>query len=105
MNKYKCIWLDSYLKELLLDKDLKNYNRAKLIIYYFPTILNVITKVEFDLAIKNADETHVCLGQNDRRYKVFDILYKTKHGYDFEPPKYSESRYLSLDDIYKYFKI
>lgn len=105
-NKYKCNWLDILLKELLHNKDLKMYNRVKCITYYYPELLGDMSMNDFKTAIKYADETYVCLGNEDKRYPMFDKIYRDKHeGTDFETHMYGEVRYITIDDICKFFNL
>ena len=101
-----CNWLPNYLKEKLQSGDLNVYNMAKLVLYYFPKIVDGITRDDFELAMKHYDETYICLGQDDSqyRYKVFDEMYKQKHGREFEPNQYGETRYLTIGELCEYFK-
>jgi len=106
IDKYKCYWLKTYLKELLSIGDLKTYNRVKCVAYYFPEILNNIPMGDFKTAMKYSNETYICLGLEDTRYTVLDKLYKDKNGgADFEPVEWGESRYITIDDLCKFFKI
>ena len=101
-----CNWLPSYLKEKLQSGDLKTYNMAKLLIYYFPQIIDGLSVGKFELAMKHYKDTYICLGQEDteHRYKVFDDMYKHKHGHEFEPTPYGESRYITIGELCEYFK-
>lgn len=106
MREDNCDWLDAYLKSLIQLKDLKTYNMAKTVMYYFPQIVEGITKDNFELAMKHYKDTYICLGQDDSqyRYKVFDEMYKQKHGREFEPNQYGETRYLTIGELCEYFK-
>ena len=43
----KCNWLPLFLKEKLSKGDLRTYNMAKAVIYYFPQILDGVSKENF----------------------------------------------------------
>jgi hypothetical protein len=103
----KCNWLPLFLKEKLSKGDLRTYNMAKAVIYYFPQILDGVSKENFELAMKHYKDTYICLGQEDLqyRYKVFDDMYRQKHGREFEPSQYGEARYLTIGDLCEHFKI
>ena len=106
INKYNCNWVDILLKELLYKKDLKAYNRVKCVIYYFPSILNSVSMEEFKGAIKFANETYICLSKEDTRLPIFDKLYNALHeGADFEPYEWGEARYITMEQMFNFFKI
>jgi len=106
IEQYKCYWLKEYLKELISNKDLKTYNRLKCMIYYFPDMLNGLTPSDIKAALKYCDETYICLGIEDIRYKAFDKIYKKKNdGKEFEPLNWGECRYITIGDVFNYFKI
>ena len=107
MSISRCNWLSDYLKEKIERGDLKTYNRIKKVVYYFPSIIDGLTKENFDMAVKHPDDSYICIGANDYafRYKEFDEFYKRKNGSPFEPQGSFESRYLSLKDIYDYFGV
>lgn len=105
INKYKCTWLDLLLKEALQNRDLKTYNRIKCVVYYYPEILRCDMH-DFKAAFKYANETYICLHNDDKRYLFFDKIYSMLHnGADFEEDSYGEKRYLTIEQICKYFKI
>lgn len=105
-NRYKCNWLDTLLKELLRDKKLKLYNRVKCIIYYYPELLIDAKADEFMTAIKFANDTYICLCDGDKRYSIFDKIYKESHkGADFESVELFERRYITFEQIFKHFNI
>jgi hypothetical protein len=103
MKANNCDWLEEYLKNLLKSKDFKKYNRAKNLIYYFPQIVDGLTQSNFEVAILKSDDTYICLGREDNRYKVFDDMYEEKNGKEFEPNTYGDSRYVTVEDVAKQF--
>ena len=103
MQESNCDWLGDYLKNLLKSKDFKKYNRAKNLIYYFPQIVDGLSQSNFEIAISKSDDTYICLGSEDNRYKVFDKLYKEKNGKEFEPNFYGDTRYVTVEDVAKHF--
>ena len=103
IEQYKCNWLKDYLKELIISKDFKTYNRIKRIIYYFPDALKSITMEELKITMKNASDTYICLGAEDIRYKAFDNMYEKKYGEKFNPPSWGEARYITIDKMCEYF--
>ena len=106
IEKYHCTWLRGYLKELIMKRDLKNYNRVKCVVYYYPEILNGVTDAsDFKISFDHADDTYICLGSNDKRYSIFDNIYKRTYGKDFEPPQWGEVRYITIGEFCKYFKV
>jgi len=75
------------------------------VVYYFPELLNSNVN-DFKIAFKYTDEVYIAIGKGDKRYSVFDKLYSMAHnGADFEEVEYGESRYITLEEICKYFKI
>ena len=107
MKSKRCNWLPLFLKEKLSNGDLRTYNIAKVVIYYFPQILDGLTMENFELAMKYYKNTYICLGQEDSQYrhKVFDDMYKQKHGREFELNQYGETRYLTIGELCEHFKI
>ena len=105
MQESKCDWLDSFLKKKLEQRDIKSYNRAKRIIYYFPTIIDSVREDEFETAIKYPKETYICLGKEDARIPQFDNLYKKIHNEKFNPSDWGETRYLTIEEICEHFNI
>ena len=107
ISENNCPWLRDYLKEKLKYGDLKTYNRIKKVIYYFPSVIKNLSKDNFDMALKHAADSYICVSANDYdyRYKGFDEYYKKKHGTPFKAEGAFESRYVSLQDIYDYFGV
>lgn len=99
MGENNCQWLDDYLKDVLNKKDLKTYNAAKKLLYYFPSLVNGLSRDDFELAITHPDDTYVCLNPTDTRYKVFDTIYKERTGSEFEPTTFGESRYVTIKEV------
>ena len=105
IEKYNCPWLKGYLKELVRTKDFKTYNMVKCVLYYFPDTLYGMTVDDLKTAFKYANESYICLSEKDCRPKMLDGLYKKKNGVEFSPNSFMESRYLTIEDICKYFKL
>ena len=105
IEKYNCSWLKGYLKVLIRTKDFKTYNRVKCVLYYFPDTLYGMTVDDLKTAFKYADESYICLHEKDSRPKMLDDFYKKKNGVEFSPYSFMESRYLTIEDICKYFKL
>lgn len=103
IQENNCDWLGEYLKDLLKSKDIKTYNRAKNLIYYFPQIVDGLSKSDFEMAVLKSDDTYICLGIEDNRYKMFDDIYEKKNGKEFEPNRYGDSRYVTVEDVAKQF--
>lgn len=80
---------------------------AKTVMYYFPQIVDGLSRDNFELAMEYYENTYICLGQEDSqyRYKVFDDMYKQKHGREFELNQYGETRYLTIGELCEHFKI
>ena len=106
MENNRCSWLRGYLKDKLKYGDLKTYNRIKKVIYYFPSVINNLSKESFDMAVNHPCDSYICISANDYdyRYKEFDEYYKKKNGTPFNARAF-ESRYVSLQDIYDYFGV
>lgn len=100
IQENNCDWLEGYLKDLLRTKDIKTYNRVKNLIYYFPQIVNGLSKVNFELAISRPEDTYICLGMEDNRYKVFDDIYEKKNGKEFEANTCVDIRYVTVEDVF-----
>lgn len=103
MQANNCDWLDEYLKNLLKSRDFKKYNRVKNLIYYFPQIIDGLSKSNFEVAITKASDTYICLGREDNRYKIFDDVYEEKNGKEFEANTYGDTRYVTVEDVSNYF--
>lgn len=103
MEVNNCDWLDEYLKNLIKTKNIKWYNRAKNLIYYFPQIVNGLSQSNFEMAISRAEDTYICLGSKDNRYKVFDTMYEQKNGKEFEASEYGDTRYVTVEDVVTQF--
>ncbi len=103
MQANNCDWLDEYLKKLLKSRDFKKYNRAKNLIYYFPQIVDGLSQSNFEVAISKSDDTYICLGREDNRYKIFDDVYEEKNGKEFEANIYGDTRYVTVEDVAKQF--
>jgi hypothetical protein len=101
----RCEWLGIYLKNKLKYKEIKEYNRAKVLIYYFPQLLDGLSRGDFELAMQSPNESYICLSADEVRYGVFDKLYKEKYGKDFVPNSFGETRYITIGDVFKYFKL
>jgi len=101
----RCGWLGIYLKNKLKYKEIKEYNRAKVLIYYFPQLLDGLSRGDFELAMQSPNESYICLSADEVRYTVFDKLYKEKNGKDFVANSFGETRYLTIGDVFKYFKL
>lgn len=101
----KCEWLKNYLKSLLKNKDIKKYNRTKILVYYFPSILHGISSNDFETAMEYADETYIYLRNEDPRCKIFDKVYEKVNGREFVPNSWDETRYISIDDVFKHFNL
>ena len=107
MRSNKCLWLGGYLKDKLKEGDLRTYNRIKKVLYYFPSVVSGLSRDNFDMAVKHPDDSYICVSANDYdfRYKGFDELYKKKNGIPFNVEGAFENRYVSLKDIYDYFRV
>jgi hypothetical protein len=98
-----CDWLGEYLRNLIKTRNIKKYNRAKNLIYYFPQIINGLSQSNFEMAISKAEDTYICLGSEDNRYKVFDDMYENKNNKEFEANSFGDTRYVTVEDVVKYF--
>ena len=105
IEKYNCAWLKGYSKVLIRIKDIKTYNRVTWVLYYVIDTLYGMTVDDLKTAFKYADESYICLHEKDCRPKMLDELYKKKNGVEFSPYSFIESRYLTIEDICKYFKL
>lgn len=99
----KCKWLRGYLKHLLSIKDLKTYNRVKVIFYYYPSMFINADYGMVTMALKYPSETYICLGANDERLNWIDVLYKEINGKEFDVAPYLEERCITLDDFFGHF--
>lgn len=101
----KCEWLGAYLKSKLKYKEIGEYNRAKVLIYYFPKLLDGLLRSDFEIAMQNPSEAYICLNGEEPRYTIFDKLYKNKNGHEFVPSSFGDTRYLTIGDVFNYFKL
>ena len=101
MESSKCAWLGVFLKDKIKEGNLRTYNGVKKILYYFPSLLDGLTRDDFELALKHPDDTYICINSNDNRYKVYDELYKRKNGVEFTPCAYEDTRYITLNEVFE----
>lgn len=106
IEKFNCHWLEPYLRDLLRRKDLKNYNRLKFILYYYPDAMQNSSYFDLKKALEYPDETYICITDEPKnRYLVFDKIYEMNVGKPFSSSYDIEAEYVSFEEIFEYFKI
>ena len=102
---------DGFIKAMSIKKlinkykhdSIRNYNRLKLLLYYFPSIYEDNTIEDIELTLKYPEAVFMNVSADDQRYKIFNDIFVSKYNGNLNTFKFG--RYIKVSDVFEHFKI